>query len=30
MKFNKLVLPPVDIVMDEFRKRRQTDDDFSW
>ena len=28
MKFNKLVLPPVDIVMDEFRKRRWNDDDW--
>ena len=28
MKFNKLVTPPVDIVMDEFRKRRWTDDEW--
>ena len=28
MKFNKLVTPPVDIVMDEFRKRRRTDDEW--
>ena len=28
MKLNKLVTPPVDIVMDEFRKRKQTDDDW--
>ena len=28
MKFNKLVTPPVDIVMDEFRKQKWTDDDW--
>ena len=28
MKFNKLVISPVDIVMDEFRKRRRNDDDW--